>query len=111
MLAIIATISFVSITAVIKENKINNCKTLVNNIKIATSEYVSDNRYGNLDVTNFDASILVNGNYLSGDIVDPFTDAIIAPNEIKITVELNSNYTFKSATITAPSVLVNCNEE
>lgn len=111
LLAIIATISFVSITNIIKEGKVKNCETLVNNIKMATSEYVSDNRYGNLDINNFNAGILLDNKYLSGDIIDPFTDEVIPASVIKINVVLNDDYTFKSATITSPEVLVNCTQQ
>ena len=109
LIAILSLISFVSINAVIKQNKINNCNTLVNSIKSATSEYVSDNRYKSLDIDNFKASKLVNGNYLSSPIINPFTKEEINPDTIIIGIELNSDYTLKTATISAPNVLINCN--
>ena len=45
LLGIIAIISFVSINGVINQSKVDNCKSLVGNIKSAAKEYVSDNRY------------------------------------------------------------------
>lgn len=108
LLAIIALISFVSINGVIKQNKINNCNILVNNIKNATSEYVSDNRYKNLNIDNFTAKKLIDGNYLSSPIVNPFTKEEISPDSILISIELNSDYTLKKATINEPAVLREC---
>ena len=117
LLAIIATISFVAITNIIKQGKVDNCKTLVNNIKTATSEYVSDNRYKPVfvnaissDKITIDGSILTSNNYLNGEIINPFTKEIILPSMISIDVTVNDDYTFKSATITAPEVLVSCNQ-
>lgn len=110
LLAIISLISFVSINKVIEQNKINNCQTIVNNIKNATSEYISDNRYKNLNIDNFTAKILVNGNYLSSPIINPFTKEEINPDSILISIELNSDYTLKKATISEPAVLKECND-
>lgn len=110
LLAIISLISFVSINKVIEQNKINNCQTIVNNIKNATSEYISDNRYKNLIIDNFTAKILVNGNYLSSPIINPFTKEEINPDSILISIELNSDYTLKKATISEPAVLKECND-
>ena len=116
LIAILSLISFVSINAVIKQNKINNCNTLVNSIKSATSEYVSDNRYKSTFVSSvtdytlaINASTLVNGNYLKGQIINPFTKEDISPDSILISIELNSDYTLKKASISAPAVLLNCN--
>ncbi len=115
LLGIIATISFVSITNILKEGKVKNCNTLVNNIKMATSEYVSDNRYNssfinaiNDNQINIDASTLMAGRYLKGDIVNPFNNEVISASSIIIKVKLNNDYTFKSADIEAPEVLKNC---
>ena len=108
LLAIISLISFVSVNKVIKQSKINDCETLVNNIKNATSEYVSDNRYKNLDIDNFTARKLVDGKYLSSPIINPFTKEEISPDSILISIELNTDYTLKKATISEPAVLTNC---
>ncbi len=116
LLAVIVTISFVSINSMIKQNKVNNCETIVNNLKTAASEYVSDNRYNKAFVdsivdfkTTITADTLVNDNYLKGSIKNPFDNNDIIANTIEISIELNNDYTLKSATITAPDVLVNCN--
>lgn len=108
LLAIIVTISFVSINSMIKQNKVNNCETIVNNLKSATSEYVSDNRYKDLNINNFTAKVLVDNNYLKGKIKNPFNNSDIKAEDIKILIELNDDYTLKSATITAPNVLKEC---
>lgn len=108
LLAILALISFVSINAVIKQSRTNDCKTLVNNIKMATSEYISDNRYRNLDINNFTAKKLIDGKYLSSPIINPFTKEEINSESILISIELNSDYTLKTATISEPAVLTNC---
>ena len=47
LLAIIAVISFVSINSIVNQSRVNDCETLVNNIKSAANSYVSDNRYNN----------------------------------------------------------------
>lgn len=109
LLSVIATISFVSINNIIKESKVNNCKSIVDSIKSATSEYVSDNRYGTLNIDGFNAKILIDNNYLKGPIYDPFTKNEINAENIKITITLNRDYTLQKATITEPNVLVTCN--
>lgn len=116
LLAVIAIISFVSITKVIEQNKINNCETLVNNIKTAANEYVSDNRYKKSFVDgissdyikNIDAGVLTSGNYLSTPIINPFNKNEISPNDIIIKIVLNHNYSSQSVEITSPSVLLEC---
>ena len=77
LLAVIVSISFITINSVIKKNKENNCKTLINNIKSASNEYISDNRYNkDLEVNNYTVTItaqkLVN-EYLNSPIKDPFS--------------------------------------
>lgn len=106
LLSVIMIISFVSINAVIDNSEINECNALVSNIKSATKEYFSDNRY-NLDnisgykVDNNDkkyevnVSVLTSNNYLTSDIVNPFDDEKLNTDDIKINVELNDNYTIK----------------
>ena len=108
LLAILALISFVSINAVIKQSRTNDCKTLVDNIKLATSEYVSDNRYRNLNIDNFTAKVLIDEKYLSSPIINPFTKEDIKADEINISIRLNNDYTLENATVSLPGVLSNC---
>ena len=115
LLAIILTISFVSITAVINSNKEEQCNNLVNSIKSASEEYVSDNRYNsefiksvrNKSIT-IDGSYLVNNNYLNGSIVNPFNNKEIDASSIKLTITLNNDYTVSSISIDEPAVLKEC---
>lgn len=119
LLAVIATISFVAISGVIEEGKKKDCETLVNNIKSATNEYVSDNRYNN-DFVNkvvkdngekkltIDASYLTGGDYLKGDIINPFNKVKITPSTIKINITLNDNYTVKQVKVLNNDVEINC---
>lgn len=115
LLAVIATISFVAISGVIEQGKVRDCETLVNNIKSATSEYVSDNRYDKEfirivsdNVAIIDASYLTGGNYLKGDIINPFNKVKITPSTIKINITLNDNYTVKSVKVFNNDVEINC---
>lgn len=114
LLAVIATISFVAISGVIEQGKVRDCETLVNNIKSATSEYVSDNRYNNIfgsKVATIYASNLTNGNYLKGDIINPFTKKKLEEAEIKkikIDITLNDNYTVKKVKVFNNDVEINC---
>ena len=110
LLAIIAVISFVSISGVIKQSKVSNCNDLVNNIKSATKDYVSDNRYGVIN-TNITAETLISGKYLSGPIVNPFDNTDISPGSVRIKIELNTDYTTKNIIIDAPDILKNCESE
>ena len=94
----------------IERGKKNNCQTLVNNIKTAAKEYVSDRRYKQDFISNVSddsvsvsAATLINNNYLSSPITDPYQNdknKTIDPNTINITLILNSDYTVKNATIT-----------
>ncbi len=109
LLAVIAVISFVSINKVVEKNKINNCKTLVDNIITATNEYVSDNRYdnefidnGNRYIKEINAQKLLDENYLKGPIVDPFNKTEISGSEIGITIYLNRDYTMLEAIVNKP---------
>lgn len=115
LLAVIATISFVAISGVIEQGKVRDCETLVNNIKSATSEYVSDNRYDKEfirivsdNVAIIDASYLTGGNYLKGDIINPFNKVKITPSTIKINITLNDNYTVKQVKVFNNDVKINC---
>ena len=118
LLAVISLISYVSITKVLEQNKINQCETLVNNIKSAAKEYVSDNRY-NKDFVNslkegndykysmeLSLSELVENNYLNAiiDKDDEGNDIIKNPidddepilvDNVKINIDLNENFSVK----------------
>ena len=104
LLAVISLISFVSVSSAIKKNKTNNCNTLVDNIKGAVNEYVSDNRYNGLDVSAITVRKLVEEHYLSSNIINPFTNEDVT-DSLTLTIELNSNYTLKSVTVNG----INCN--
>jgi len=116
LLAIIAVISFVSVNSVIKKNKIDNCRTIVNSITTAANEYVSDNRYNSTFVdsinaeyqTVINASTLISNKYLKGDIIDPYTKEVIDPETISVGVYLGYDYAMRAAVINAPEVLKNC---
>lgn len=109
LLSIIAIISFVSINAVIKQSQVNDCDSIVKNIKVATSEYVGDHRYDkDFSVNNFNAGYLVDNKYLSSPIVNPFDKTNIDPSSIKILITLNNDYTVKEVEISEPAVLKEC---
>ena len=124
LLSVIMVISFVSINAVLDNSKINECKALVNNIKGATKEYFSDNRY-DLDELNdykkedsdkeyvINVGILINKNYLTDKIVDPFDSTVlINGQDIKIDVELNNNYMVKEIVVKNESGnIINCDNK
>lgn len=105
LLAVISSISYVSITKVLEQSKINQCETLVNNIKSAAKKYVSDNRYNDVFIKdendNYRYSVelslseLVNNNYLDGEFKNPITDEPIAINEVIINIDLNNNFSVK----------------
>lgn len=112
LLAIIALISFVSVNKILDTSKINDCETLVNNLKTSAKEYASDNRYSkNIDIEQFTALTLVTNNYLTTPIINPFTKEEINPDSIKINVTLNANYTVKSVDITNNGNIINCSEK
>ena len=113
LLGIIVTISFVSINGVIKKGKIEDCKNIVDSIKSATSEYVSDNRYNNAFIAEIndykmtiDASTLLNNNYLKGEIINPYTKQTINSSNISILIFFNSDYTMRGAIINGPTELI-----
>ena len=92
LLGIIAMISFVSINAVIKSNKTEQCKNLISSIETATKEYVSDNRYNdtfnNKEFTINNIGTNLKG-YITLPIIDPNSKEDIT-NNISIDVELNN---------------------
>ena len=123
LLAVVSIISFVSITNIINDSKEKNCNNLVKSIKSATKDYISDNRYNNVFVSNvtdyytyytyyMSAKILTDENYLSSPITNPFdTKSEIEPSSIKIEITLNKDYTVKNISISDPAVLKNCQSE
>lgn len=108
LLAIVVTISFVSINAVVKSNKIEQCNNLVSSIEMATKEYVSDNRYkdtiNNKIFTINDINTILKG-YITLPIIDPNTKDDITGN-ISVNVELNDDYTVKNIVVYG----INCDE-
>lgn len=108
ILAVIALISFVSITKVLEKSRIENCNILVENIKTSAEEYASDNRYNSAFVSDAEK----NGNKvtitaadlnLKGDIVNPISNKTIIKSNVKITIELNKDYTAKSVSVSGIS--------
>lgn len=98
LLAVIAIISFVSINGVVNQSKVNDCESLIMNIKTAAKEYVSDNRYGSIN-KNITAQDLINGKYLSSPIVNPFTKEDIDASSIKINITLKDDYSADTVTV------------
>lgn len=96
LLGLILAISFVSINGIIEKSKVKDCDTLLGNIKSATSQYVSDNRYKNTNLTNITARMLIDNKYLKGEIYDPFNKKNNITDRITIQIELNSDYTVKN---------------
>ena len=115
LLGVLAIISFVSITGILSQSKVNDCENLVNSIKSAAKEYVSDNRYNNSfdsdndKVVEIEVFDLISGDYLSGPVMNPFDNSQeIDSTTIIVKIELNNDYTAKNITIEAPTILNNC---
>ena len=117
LLAVIAVISFVSISKVLEQGKVNDCNSLVGNIKTATNEYISDNRYNREFVNTviddkviITADTLINGSYLSGPIINPYDNKTEIPaSSIVIEVTLRSDdYTVGKIEINSPDTLKAC---
>ena len=115
LLAVISIISFVSINEVVDQSRVNDCKNLLSSIRSAAKEYVSNNRYKSDFIDNvdeelmsveMDAKSLIDGNYLSGSIVNPFdsSEEINASN-IRIVVQLKDNYAAKDVYLYKRTVL------
>ena len=110
LLAILSVISIVSINSVLEKRKVTNCESIIDNINIAIKEYVSDNRYGNVE-NSITADKLINEHYLTNKIVNPFTDRTVDPKSIKISIKLE-NFSFESATImNSNNVVIKCSDE
>lgn len=126
LLAIISVISIVSISNALEESKIKNCENLLSSIKSSAKEYVSDNRYKLKSCTsdvqlncvnkdnnkiNITAKTLVNNNYLTGQIKDPFTDNEIDEDKILIKLTLNKDYSAREAEVFYNSNKVDCSKK
>ena len=99
LLAVISIVSFVSINGVINQSKINNCESIEMDIKTAAKEYVSDNRYENSFDSDgdmieiIDVKLLIDGHYLSGDVVNPFDNTKnIDASKIGVKIGLKDDY-------------------
>ena len=111
ILGVIAIISFVSVTAIVKSNKMDQCNNIIESIKMASIEYVSDNRYNSSftgQVSNNNVTIsggtLLAGRYLNKEIINPFTKDNVT-NSISITINLKDDYTVNTVSVTG----MNCN--
>ena len=123
LLGVLASVSFVSITAVLENSKEKNCVSLSKNLISAGTEFASDNRYktsNNKDAYNeyhassvmgspdtngmriakIPLSLLIKYKYLSEPIAYPYDKSQnidVAHTEIHIT--LNPDYTIKEGKI------------
>ena len=113
LLSVISIISFVSINSVIEKNKINSCNNVINNIKNATKDYISDNRYNqefnpsNDKNINFEGSILVDEEYLSDEIYDSFSNEVIT-DRIMVDVSLNDDFSVYEVNVYFDGEIYNC---
>lgn len=105
ILGVVAMISFVSVTAIIKSNKKDQCENIIESIKMASIEYVSDNRYNSdfiRGVSNNNVEInggtLLAGRYLNKEIINPFTKDNVT-NSIRITINLKDDYTVNTVRV------------
>lgn len=95
LLAIISTIAAISITSFINKNKENNYEILKNTILQASKEYVTDNRYGNID-SSITAQYLLDNHYITSGLTDPKTGKNIDLNSVVVTITYqNKNYTYE----------------
>ena len=85
LLAIIAAISFVSINAVVKNNKDTQYKNLQNSIKVAARDYGSDNKYEERSGTEISVGLskLLSDGYLTGPIKNPYTNEEMSDSDIE----------------------------
>lgn len=95
LLAIISTISVISITSFINKNKENNYEILKKTILEASKEYVTDNRYGNVE-SSITAQYLLDNHYITSGLTDPKTGKNIDLNSVIITITFqNKKYTYE----------------
>ena len=106
LLAVIAIISFVSINGVVNQSKVNDCESLIMNIKSATKEYFSDRRYDSLEYV-ITANKLIENKYLTGPIKNPFTKEEIDPKNIGITIKPRDDDDYSVDTITVKNMIEN----
>lgn len=110
LLAVISVISVVSVNYVIVESKVSDCENLFKNIEVATKDYFGDNRYNLSELSvykksddenkySINAGVLISEKYLSGTLVNPFTDKNIDNEDIIINVWLKEDYTIDSINI------------
>lgn len=98
LLSVISLISYVSIFNMIKDSNDKECENIKITLTNAAKSYISDNRYSNntwgssLEIT---AKTLVDNNYITGEITNPYTKEVINSNTIRIIIDLDSNYTPK----------------
>ena len=123
LLAIISVISVVSINHVITESKVSDCDSLLKNIEVATKDYFSDNRYNLSELSGYkelddenkysiNAGVLISGKYLSGNLVNPFTDKNIENEDIIINIWLKEDYTVDSINImNSSNIEIDCSME
>lgn len=120
LLGMISSISFISINKTVEINKDNTCKTLVNNIKAAASEYISDKRYDNYFIDNqindyklqITVDDLLKNEYLSNVVVNPYnSDEVIDGKDILVDIYFSDdNYNITNINILSPTVLVKCQD-
>lgn len=138
VLAMISIICFISVNDIVEQSRIDNCKSLVNNIKSGAKEFIADNRYKvsgsgasekfvvkKSDGSNkeflihtsidgryisMNALDLVDGKYISSPIYNPFEkdSDAVDLDTITFNVYLNDDYTAKKVIIGAPLFLANC---
>lgn len=116
LLAVIVVISFVSINKVVEKEKVNSCEAIINNITAATNEYVSDNRYKDefIKDISYDNKVfiyvddLIDSNYLTSSLFDPFTKKKISTNEVNIDVSLKDDYSVENISINDGNFLYGC---
>lgn len=133
LLGVLASVSFVSITAVLENSKEKNCVSLVKNLVSAGTEFASDNRYksannaaaynklheviidtGGVKTAKIPLQTLIDYNYLSKPIYSPYDKSQeIAYDKIEIHVTLNKDYTVNKGNLIEkpgvdPSIALKC---
>ena len=113
LLGVLASVSFVSITAVLENSKEKNCVSLFKNLVSAGTEFASDNRYksannvaaynklhevirdtGGVKTAKIPLQTLIDYKYLSKPIYSPYDKSQeIDYKNIEIHVTLNEDYT------------------
>ena len=100
LLTIISIIAFVSINSVLNNKKHQQCIVLGNTIKMAVKEYISDNRYKDgFNVEFLDINVLIDNEYLKGDLVNSYTDKVLELSKFSLIVNLKDDKTFDSVVV------------